>query len=101
MKVLASMISIKNFINKLNYYLDKKKLVLENIDLDFNGRLVLNTEESMTKFYEILKWGYKYINFGDLITTKDIEILNNFYFRVSKYKEYPNLYGYLKEVNKN
>ena len=100
MDVLASMVSIKNFINKINYYLDKKKLTSENIDFDFNSRLILNKEKSMKDFYEILKWGYKYINFGGLITTRDIEILNNFYLKVSKYKKYSNLFEHIREDNK-
>jgi len=97
MEVLAALISLKNFIFKLNYYLDRKKLVMENIDIDFSSRLVLNTEKSMKKFYEVLRWSYDNINFGSLITSKDKKILNNFYIRVSNYKKYNDLVVYIKE----
>jgi len=100
MEVLNTLISLKNFILKLNYYLDKKKLVIENIDIDFSSRLVLNTEKSMKKLYEVLRWSYEYINFASLITLKDKNILNNFYIRVSKYKKYNDLVEYIIENNK-
>lgn len=100
MEVLAAMISLKNFIFNLSYYLDRKELVLENIDIDFSSRLVLNKEESMKKFYKVLRWGYEYINFGLVITSEDKKILNDFYIQVSEYKKYKDLVDYIKEDNK-
>ncbi|MBA7666272.1 hypothetical protein ES703_74351 [subsurface metagenome] len=101
---IHELIKIKNFIYKLNYYIEKKKLSPENISIDFYEILNLRSVHHFIATYNIIRWGYENINFGVLMpfnTEEDRKILNNFFLNIAKYNNYKQLINIILEDNKN
>lgn len=112
-KTIIALETIKDFIYKINYYLENKKITMENLKVDFSAVFGVNDKYTAQGLYDVLnKYENRYKSlsvesFMDMFRVenksefeKDIAILKSidtFFMKIAKYQENDYLIGIIQK----